>query len=90
MGNCCGTASHEDEGHQMKPTKTSGQTLGGNNNETGKEAMLAAAEQRRIQAENRGVKKEGGGKLSKQLAEQNKQSNAPLAKDERDNKLVWD
>jgi hypothetical protein len=33
----------------MKPTKTSGQTLGGNSSETGKEAMLAAAEQRRIQ-----------------------------------------
>jgi hypothetical protein len=33
----------------MKPTKTSGQALGGNSNDTGKEAMLAAAEQRRIQ-----------------------------------------
>jgi hypothetical protein len=48
-GNCCEIASHEDEGHQMKPTKTLGQTLGGNSSETEKEAMLAAAKQRRIQ-----------------------------------------
>ncbi|KAG0163953.1 hypothetical protein DFQ30_010731 [Apophysomyces sp. BC1015] len=50
--------------------------------------MLAAAEQRRQQAENRGVKE--GGKLSKQLAEQKKQgSQQPQQRNEPDN-LVWD
>ncbi|KAG2231719.1 hypothetical protein BDF21DRAFT_409660 [Thamnidium elegans] len=92
MGNCCGSESHEVEGHQLTSTKnkSAGQTLGGTSPSQGgesREAMLSAAEKRRLQAENRGVKE--GGKLSKQLAEQKKQ-NQPGHKDELDDRLVWD
>ncbi|KAI9366582.1 hypothetical protein BD770DRAFT_7497 [Pilaira anomala] len=96
MGNCCGSESHEVEGHQLTPTKknkSAGQTLGGNSPSAGggggesREAMLSAAEKRRLQAENRGVKE--GGKLSKQLAEQ-KKHNQTVPKNEADDRLVWD
>ncbi|KAI7899700.1 uncharacterized protein BX663DRAFT_520085 [Cokeromyces recurvatus] len=51
--------------------------------------MLIAAEKRRLQAENRGVKE--GGKLSKQLAEQKKQQHQPSTpRNEVDDRLVWD
>ncbi|KAG2201940.1 hypothetical protein INT47_000479 [Mucor saturninus] len=93
MGNCCGSESHEVEGHQLTPTKKSnsgGQALGGASAGGGhsREAMLSAAEQRRLQAENRGVKE--GGKLSKQLAEQKRQNQQISPKNELDDKLVWD
>lgn len=99
MGNCCGSESHEPEGHQLqatknKPKKSSGgggQTLGGTSPSPGsdsREAMLSAAEQRRIQAENRGVKE--GSKLSKQLADQKRQNNSTSPKNEADDRLVWD
>ncbi|CAO3637187.1 unnamed protein product [Mucor hiemalis] len=95
MGNCCGSESHEPEGHQLQTTKntpsksSAGQTLGGSSPSGGsdsREAMLSAAEQRRVQAENRGVKE--GGKLSKQLADQKKQSHSVSPKNEADDRLV--
>ncbi|CAO0801168.1 unnamed protein product [Mucor circinelloides] len=104
MGNCCGSESQEVENHQIKPIKNTtkskakgaGQTLGGASaspsnvdSEGSREAMLSAAEKRRVQAENRGVKE--GGKLSKQLADEKKQKNQPLSpRDEADDRLVWD
>ncbi|GAA5798185.1 hypothetical protein HPULCUR_003585 [Helicostylum pulchrum] len=91
MGNCCGSVTNEIEGHQLTSTKDKyGQPLGGTSPSQGgesREAMLSAAEKRKLQAENRGVKE--GGKLSKQLAEQKKQ-NQPSHKDELDDRLVWD
>ncbi|KAL7313121.1 hypothetical protein PS15m_006905 [Mucor circinelloides] len=104
MGNCCGSESQEVENHQIKPIKNTtkskakgaGQTLGGASaspsnidSDGSREAMLSAAEKRRVQAENRGVKE--GGKLSKQLADEKKQKNQPLSpRDEADDRLVWD
>ncbi|KAI9496375.1 hypothetical protein BDB00DRAFT_808601 [Zychaea mexicana] len=55
-----------------------------------REAMLAAAEQRRLKAENRGVVKQDG-KLSKQLADQKRQN--PLQADSNKDmpeRIVWD
>ncbi|KAL9541110.1 hypothetical protein MBANPS3_009301 [Mucor bainieri] len=88
----------------IKNTKSSkakgtGQTLGGGggasaspsniDSEGSREAMLSAAEKRRLQAENRGVKE--GGKLSKQLADEKKQKNQPISPaNEADDRLVWD
>ncbi|CAO3619705.1 unnamed protein product [Mucor fragilis] len=84
-----------------KAKGSAGQTLGGGgggvasaspsniDSEGSREAMLSAAEKRRVQAENRGVKE--GGKLSKQLADEKKQKNQPLSpKNEADDRLVWD
>ncbi|GAN08230.1 hypothetical protein MAM1_0195c07737 [Mucor ambiguus] len=78
--------------------KSTGQTLGGGgasaspsniDSEGSREAMLSAAEKRRVQAENRGVKE--GGKLSKQLADEKKQKNqSVLPRNEADDRLVWD
>ncbi|CAO3703944.1 unnamed protein product [Rhizopus stolonifer] len=93
MGNCCGTQRKQAvEEHQLKPTKknnTSGQTLGGSNasGASSKEAMLSAAEKRKTEAENRGVSKEGG-KLSRQLAEQ--QHKKPEYSPKKEENLVWD
>ncbi|KAK4518433.1 uncharacterized protein ATC70_008650 [Mucor velutinosus] len=105
MGNCCGSESQEAESHQIKPIKNTnkakgaGQTLGGGggasaspsniDSEGSREAMLSAAEKRRVQAENRGVKE--GGKLSKQLADEKKQKNQPVSpRNGADDRLVWD
>ncbi|KAI9267354.1 hypothetical protein BY458DRAFT_512049 [Sporodiniella umbellata] len=71
MGNCCGTQRKQaDEGHQLHPINhnSSGGPLGGSNSTelSTKEAMLNAAEKRKLDAERRGIKK--GGKLSKQLS----------------------
>ncbi|KAF1805278.1 hypothetical protein V8B55DRAFT_1411434 [Mucor lusitanicus] len=104
MGNCCGSESQEVENHPIKPIKNkakagaAGQTLGGGtasaspsniDSEGSREAMLSAAEKRRLQAENRGVKE--GGKLSKQLADEKKQKNQPVSpRNEAEDRLVWD
>ncbi|KAI8359834.1 hypothetical protein BD560DRAFT_405409 [Blakeslea trispora] len=95
MGNCCGSESREVEGHELKTKqKTShnkGQVLGGNgpahsDPNASREARIIAAEKRKLEDENRGVKP-GGGKLTKQLKEQNKQS---VTNNSRDDNLVWD
>ncbi|CEP08631.1 hypothetical protein [Parasitella parasitica] len=98
MGNCCGSESQEVESHQIKQIKKSannsaGQTLGGGassniDSEGSREAMLSAAEKRKLQAENRGVK--GDGSLSKKLADDKKQKNQSPPKNDADDKLVWD
>jgi len=69
MGNCCGV-EEKSKGYVLTERSTDGPSKGPKTEtpET-REARLAAAEQRRKQAETRGVQ-EGGGKLSKQLAEQ--------------------
>ncbi|KAI9470625.1 MAG: hypothetical protein EXX96DRAFT_585123 [Benjaminiella poitrasii] len=102
MGNCFGSESR-DEGHQLKPTnlnnkknntKTKNGHVLGDSSDTpssgvnSREAILNAAEKRRIEAENRGVKESG--KLSKQLAEQKKQNQPMSPRNEVDDRLVWD
>ncbi|KAI8047856.1 uncharacterized protein B0P05DRAFT_565314 [Gilbertella persicaria] len=98
MGNCCGSESHEVEDHELKAKQNrkgeKGHTLGGEapalEGDASREARLNAIEKRRQEAENRGVK-EGGGKLSKQLAEQNKQTGHSIpVRDSRDDQLTWD
>ncbi|KAI9278481.1 hypothetical protein BDA99DRAFT_492263 [Phascolomyces articulosus] len=102
QGNCLGSRKNSDQGQRLGssgennngPSATSGNTLGSSTHKgkqnADREAMLAAAEQRRQQAENRGVVKQDG-KLSKQLAEQKRQN--PLQADnskDMPERIVWD
>jgi len=76
QGNCCGSESQEVENHQIKPIKNTtkskakgaGQTLGGASaspsnvdSEGSREAMLSAAEKRRVQV--RSIVWRGGGAI---------------------------
>ncbi|KAL0080760.1 hypothetical protein J3Q64DRAFT_1827135 [Phycomyces blakesleeanus] len=79
------TPNHSSVPINNRPAPSTGRTLGGNSPDTGRDAMLAAAEQRRLQEENRGVKESG--KLSKQLAEQSKK---PQPTPEVPETLRWD
>ncbi|CAO3590641.1 unnamed protein product [Absidia cylindrospora] len=99
MGNCCSTRN-KDQGHQLGSTNDSqvangsgtgqtlsqGQVLGSASNN--KDAMLAAAEKRRLKAESRGVQN-GGGSLNKKLNDERGKKPVP---DQRTNEpeLVWD
>ncbi|SAM05735.1 hypothetical protein [Absidia glauca] len=93
MGNCCSTRN-KDKGQRLGSTNESavgqtlsaGQVVGSASN--GKDAMLAAAEQRRLKAESRGVQN-GGGALNKKLNDERGKKPAP---EQRSNEpeLVWD
>ncbi|KAI8141977.1 hypothetical protein BJV82DRAFT_616649 [Fennellomyces sp. T-0311] len=93
MGNCLGTRKKEQGQRLGSPSANApGNSLGGSSASpnSDREAMLAAAEQRRLKAENRGVVKQDG-KLSKQLAEQKRQ-NPLLADNSKDmpERIVYD
>ncbi|OBZ84400.1 hypothetical protein A0J61_07554 [Choanephora cucurbitarum] len=97
MGNCCGSESDDIERHELKTkqktTKNKGQMLGGDgpapsDPDSSREARIKAAEKRKIEDEHRGVKS-GGGKLTKQLMEQNKQP-AQTSTNPQEQNLVWD
>ncbi|KAI8096621.1 uncharacterized protein BX664DRAFT_324430 [Halteromyces radiatus] len=94
MGNCCSTRT-KDKGHRLGSASElgEGQTLSpgqvvGNSGSGGNAAMLAAAEQRRLKAESRGVQN-GGGALNKKLNEERGKKPVP---EQRSNEpdLVWD
>ncbi|RUS17584.1 hypothetical protein BC937DRAFT_89776 [Endogone sp. FLAS-F59071] len=86
MGNCCGVEK-KSNGYTLTERSTDGPPRGPKSETPeDREARLEAAEQRRQQAEARGVQK-GGGKLSKQLAEQRNQTHVEEAVS-NDN-LVW-
>ncbi|CAO3615963.1 unnamed protein product [Cunninghamella echinulata] len=101
MGSCCSTRS-KDQGYtlgggsnstnQPKTATTQGQLLSSGqvvgNSANGREAMLAAAEQRRLKAETRGVQ-QGGGVLSKKLNEQRGKKPEPEQRSKEPD-LVWD
>ncbi|CAO3625351.1 unnamed protein product [Cunninghamella blakesleeana] len=97
MGSCCSTRK-KDQGYTLggsnKPTTahSAGNTLSGGqvvgSTPNNREAMLAAAEQRKLQAENRGVQ-QGGGALSKKLNEQRTKKPEPEQQN-KEPELVWD
>ncbi|KAI7873762.1 hypothetical protein K492DRAFT_211963 [Lichtheimia hyalospora FSU 10163] len=97
MGNCLGKrdkGGHTLGGSSTNPQNTTSATLGSSQSPTQqqhdsqRDAMLAAAERRRQEAENRGVKQ--GGKLSKQLAEQKRQNPMQSDSNELPERMVWD